>query len=77
MGVAQRWLKPRPQNFSELFNMVIGSLFENLNVLPLKNFYLWSEIWQKISSKKGAFGTIDIFNEKALKLFKIKEKILF
>ena len=45
MGVAQKWLKPRPQKFSQLFARVFGSLFEILQVL------------QKISVKKGAFVT--------------------
>ena len=38
MSVAQKWLKPRPQNFLQLFDMVFGRFFENLKVLPLKNF---------------------------------------
>ena len=57
MAVAQKWLMPRPQKFPQLFAMVFYSFFEILQVLPLKNFHLWSEIWPKISIKKGAFGT--------------------
>ena len=30
MGVAQKWLKPCPQKFSQLFAMVFGSFFEIL-----------------------------------------------
>ena len=40
MDVAQKWLKPGPQIFLQLFTIVFGSFFENLKILALKNLHI-------------------------------------
>ena len=40
MELAQKWLKPGPQNFLQLFTKVFGSCFENLKNLALKNLHI-------------------------------------
>ena len=58
MDVAQKWLKPSPWNFSQLFIMVFSISFENLKLLLLKLFDLLPFKGQKFSLKMGAFDTL-------------------
>ena len=70
MDVAQKWAKPRPQKFLQLFTILFGSFSENLEILAWKNIHLWYQIGQKISLKKGVFGTTDLFIEISLEWHK-------
>ena len=70
MDVAQKWAKPRPQKFLQLFTIVFGSFSENLEILAWKNIHLWYQKGQKNSLKKGVFGTTDFFIEISLEWHK-------
>ena len=59
MGVAQKWLMPGPQNFLQPFFIVFCSFFENLDIVLRVNFHLQTQKGQKISLKKGSFGTLE------------------